>query len=115
MSMALVAKGAQLMKDSGLHHRLASPSHSLQERIGMFLARLANFEWDPVEDGELKRRKMLMLLYLLRSPFFDVFTRRVVKGARRVVSPIPLVGCVAAKAVELLLGVQQYYSYTSGS
>ena len=31
--------------------------------------------WSPVEQRELTRRRLLFLFYLLRSPFFDTFTR----------------------------------------
>ncbi|CAD7697186.1 unnamed protein product [Ostreobium quekettii] len=109
----LVARGGDLMRESGL-----SPHDgpgSLQESTFLYMLRLANFEWGPAEARELRRRKMLLLLYLLRSPFFDLVTGRVVRGTGRVFGRLPLVGCLAGKAVELLLGAQQYYSYTSGS
>ena len=31
--------------------------------------------WSPTEKRELIRRRLLLLFYLLRSPFFDLYTR----------------------------------------
>ncbi|GMH33255.1 hypothetical protein BSKO_01089 [Bryopsis sp. KO-2023] len=112
ISHSLIAKGSALMRDSGVS---AAPSLSLQDGILTFLLRLRNFEWTPQEEDELARRKRLLLLYLLRSPFFDMITRRVVSTAQGAVGPIPLIGALGSKAVEILYGIQHYYCYTSGS
>ena len=38
-----------------------------------------------------------------------------VAAGRAVTRPIPLVGSLVEKAVEILLGIQQHYTYTSAS
>eukprot|EP00850_Spirogloea_muscicola_P016085 SM000128S26218 [mRNA] locus=s128:106389:108151:- [translate_table: standard] len=64
---------------------------------------------------EVRRRRMLLLLYLFRTPCFDAVARRPLESVERSLKPIPLVGLLAERAMELLLGVQQFYFYTSGS
>lgn len=72
----------------------------------------------PVDDNaaeERRRRMALLVLYLGRSPFFDVVMNQVV---RKVVSPlrcIPLVGSAASSAIEWASLLQQYWFYTSAS
>ena len=38
----------------------------------LYVLRLANFKRHSAEARELQRRKILLQLYLLRSPFFDL-------------------------------------------
>eukprot|EP00897_Mesotaenium_endlicherianum_P003978 jgi/Mesen1/3608/ME000020S03138 len=61
------------------------------------------------------RRKTLLLLYLLRSPCFDQFTRRPVEGMESALKSLPLIGTLAEKGLELLLGIQSIYFYTAAS
>lgn len=67
------------------------------------------------EIDEKRRRMAQLLLYLGRSPLFDMLLRIVV---RRLTSPlrwVPLVGGAASSAVEWVTLLQQYWFYTSGS
>lgn len=68
-----------------------------------------------VERDELKRRKMMWALYVMRDPFFSNYTKRHLEKAEKVLNPVPLIGFVTGKLVELLEGAQSRYTYTSGS
>ncbi|EFJ14461.1 hypothetical protein SELMODRAFT_229029 [Selaginella moellendorffii] len=67
------------------------------------------------EKNELKRRQLLWAFYLLRSPFFDTYSRHQFQRIGKVAKPLPLFGTLASKAMELLAGVQSIYSYTAAS
>lgn len=67
------------------------------------------------ERDELKRRKMMWALYVMRDPFFASYTRRHLEKAEKALSPVPLIGFITGKLVELLEGAQSRYTYTSGS
>ncbi|KAJ8563479.1 hypothetical protein K7X08_031931 [Anisodus acutangulus] len=71
------------------------------------------------EKDELKRRRMLWALYLMWDPLFTKYTRYIMckdlKALKRLSQPIPFLGFVAEKLVEIVIGVQSRYTYTSGS
>lgn len=67
------------------------------------------------EQNEVKRRKLLWALYLMRDPFFSKYTRRRLEGTEKGLEHIPVVGLLAAKVVELITGAQTRYTYMSGS
>ncbi|KAF7826045.1 peroxisome biogenesis protein 16 [Senna tora] len=67
------------------------------------------------EKDEVKRRKLLLVLYLMRDPFFGKYTRQKLESTEKVVEPIPIIGFLTAKVVELLIGAQTRYTYMSGS
>ncbi|XP_042011383.1 peroxisome biogenesis protein 16-like isoform X2 [Salvia splendens] len=67
------------------------------------------------EKNELKRRKLLWALYLMRDPFFTKHTRQRLDGAQKLLEPIPIVGLLSEKVIELLVGAQTRYTYMSGS
>ncbi|XP_055832541.1 peroxisome biogenesis protein 16-like isoform X1 [Solanum dulcamara] len=67
------------------------------------------------EKDELKRRRMLWALYLMRDPLFTMYTRQRLESTQRLVQPIPILGFVAEKLIEILIGVQTRYTYISGS
>ncbi|XP_006347232.1 peroxisome biogenesis protein 16-like isoform X1 [Solanum tuberosum] len=67
------------------------------------------------EKDELKRRRMLWALYLMRDPLFTKYTRQRLESTQRLVQPIPILGFVAEKIIEILIGVQTRYTYISGS
>ncbi|CAN4100752.1 unnamed protein product [Withania somnifera] len=67
------------------------------------------------EKDELKRRRMLWALYLMRDPLFTKYTRQKLGSTQRLVQPVPILGFVAEKLIEILIGVQTRYTYTSGS
>ncbi|XP_022999826.1 peroxisome biogenesis protein 16 isoform X1 [Cucurbita maxima] len=64
---------------------------------------------------QLRRRKMLWAFYIMRDPFFGRFTRRKLEGAEKVLQPVPFVGFLTAKIVELMVGAQTRYTYMSAS
>ncbi|PHT30094.1 hypothetical protein CQW23_30295 [Capsicum baccatum] len=67
------------------------------------------------EKDELKRRRMLWALYLMRDPLFTKYTRRKLESTQRLVQTVPILGFVAEKLIEILIGVQTRFTYTSGS
>lgn len=73
------------------------------------------FHLSDSEKDELRRRKMLWAFYIMRDPFFERFTRRKLEGAGKVLQPVPFVGFLTAKMVELMVGAQTRYAYMSAS
>ncbi|XP_073012765.1 peroxisome biogenesis protein 16 [Typha latifolia] len=67
------------------------------------------------EKDELKRRKLICALYIMRDPFFTKYTKHQLEKADRYMSPVPIIGLLTAKLVELIVGAQTRYTYTSGS
>ncbi|KAF8113811.1 hypothetical protein N665_0045s0054 [Sinapis alba] len=67
------------------------------------------------ERDELRRRKLLWALYLMRDPFFTKYTRQKLENSQKKVEPVPLIGYFTEKIVELLVGAQSRYTYISGS
>ncbi|CAI5465700.1 unnamed protein product [Closterium sp. Yama58-4] len=64
------------------------------------------FQLTDEERADLARRRMLLVMYLLRSPCFDAVTRHPLEGIRSFVRPIPLLGSLAERGFEMLLGIQ---------
>ncbi|KAE9592245.1 putative peroxisome membrane protein, Pex16 [Lupinus albus] len=73
------------------------------------------FHLSASEKDEVKRRKLLFLLYIMRDPFFTKYTRKKLESVEKVLEPVPVIGFLTAKAVELAIGVQTRYTYMSGS
>ncbi|KAJ7962281.1 Peroxisomal membrane protein PEX16 [Quillaja saponaria] len=67
------------------------------------------------EKDEVKRRRLLFVLYLMRDPFFNKYTRQRLEKTEKVLEPVPIVGFLTAKIVELIIGAQTRYTYMSGS
>ncbi|KAG0491562.1 hypothetical protein HPP92_004607 [Vanilla planifolia] len=67
------------------------------------------------EKDEVKRRKLIWALYVLRDPFFTRHTKHRLEKADKYLNQVPFVGFFAGKIIELLLGAQTRYTYTSGS
>ncbi|KAJ4727045.1 Peroxisomal membrane protein PEX16 [Melia azedarach] len=67
------------------------------------------------EKDELKRRKLLWALYLMRDPFFSKYTRQRLESTGKLLEPVPIIGFLTEKIVELLVGAQTRYTYMSGS
>ncbi|XVF73306.1 hypothetical protein PTKIN_Ptkin12aG0190900 [Pterospermum kingtungense] len=67
------------------------------------------------EKDEVKRRKLLWALYVMREPFFGKYTRQKLESTEKLLEPVPLIGTLTAKIVELLIGAQTRYTYMSGS
>ncbi|CAI0471975.1 unnamed protein product [Linum tenue] len=72
-------------------------------------------QFTDAEKHELKRRKLLWALYLMRDPFFSTYTRGKLESTEKIMEPVPLVGILTEKLVELLSGAQTRYTYMSGS
>ncbi|KAI6702626.1 hypothetical protein NL676_011762 [Syzygium grande] len=73
------------------------------------------FQYTTAEKDELKRRKVLWALYLMRDPFFSKYTRERLDKAEKLLEPVPLFGALTAKVIELIVGAQTRYTYMSGS
>ncbi|KAJ6879339.1 LOW QUALITY PROTEIN: peroxisome biogenesis protein 16 isoform X1 [Populus alba x Populus x berolinensis] len=58
------------------------------------------------EQDELKRRKLLWALYLMRDPFFSKYTRQRLQSTEKLLEPVPIIGLLTAKIVELVAGAQ---------
>ncbi|KAK4375913.1 hypothetical protein RND71_006590 [Anisodus tanguticus] len=67
------------------------------------------------EKDELKRRRMLWALYLMWDPLFTKHTRQRLESTQRLAQHVPILGFVAEKLVEIVIGVQSRYTYTSSS
>ncbi|XP_062157478.1 peroxisome biogenesis protein 16 isoform X1 [Alnus glutinosa] len=67
------------------------------------------------EKDEIKRRKLLWALYLMRDPFFSKYTRQRLESTKNVLEAVPIVGFLTEKIVELMIGAQTRYTYMSGS
>eukprot|EP00752_Nemacystus_decipiens_P011059 g9825.t1 len=70
---------------------------------------------DEEQAAELRRRKLLWFLYLMRSPAFEVLAEPVSRGAAGVFEGVPLLGGMANYALNMLLYVQRHHFYTSAS
>ncbi|XP_071717774.1 peroxisome biogenesis protein 16 isoform X2 [Rutidosis leptorrhynchoides] len=81
-----------LLGDKDRHHRLSNP-----------------------EKDELRRRKLLLALYLMRDPCFSRYTRQKLESTEKLLEHVPIVGFLTAKLIELLVGAQTRYTYMSGS
>lgn len=64
---------------------------------------------------KLRRRKLLWALYLMRDPFFSKYTRQRLESTEKLLEPVPIIGFLTAKIVELIIGAQTRYTYMSGS
>ncbi|KAF4386790.1 hypothetical protein F8388_006745 [Cannabis sativa] len=58
------------------------------------------------EQQELKRRKVLWAFYLVRDPFFTKYIRQRLERTEKVLEPVPAIGFLTGKIVELLIGAQ---------
>eukprot|EP00210_Caulerpa_lentillifera_P001982 g1900.t1 len=111
-SRLLLSKGESILKNAGVKK---CKDLSVQDQLLNYLTMVRNFQWTPVEQKEMKRRRTLFLIYLLRSPLFDLLTKPGLNSAQSLASAIPVLGKVIGKALELLYGAQRYYVYTNGS
>ncbi|CAM9645690.1 unnamed protein product, partial [Scytosiphon promiscuus] len=64
---------------------------------------------------ELRRRKMLWLLYLMRSPAFELLAEPVTRGSAGVFEGVPVLSGMVGYALNMLLYVQRHHFYTSAS
>lgn len=69
----------------------------------------------PAELEERRRRMAQLVLYLGRSPLFDLILRRVIKRMTAPLRKVPLVGGVTSSAIEWITLLQQYWFYLSAS
>ncbi|KAH9724166.1 peroxisome biogenesis protein 16 [Citrus sinensis] len=73
------------------------------------------FHLSTSEKDELKRRKLLWALYLMRDPFFSKYTRQRLESSGKQLESIPIIGFLTEKIIELVDGAQTRYTYMSGS
>ncbi|KAH7624487.1 hypothetical protein Ndes2526B_g00686 [Nannochloris sp. 'desiccata'] len=99
-------------------HRAAAEAARSPAVAGTALAALygmQGIQWRREELDEITRRKLQLMLGLLRDPFFSRVTGPAVEQWGKRLDRVPLIGRISNKVVELLLGIQKYYTYTSGS
>jgi len=78
------------------------------------LQALASPRWRPAEGAELLGRRLALARYLLRSPAYERATRPALAAAARGVRWVPLAAPAARFALELVDGMQGYYTYVEG-
>ncbi|KAK9820963.1 hypothetical protein WJX81_000511 [Elliptochloris bilobata] len=119
LSLAVDLAAAQLLAWGARVQRAAAAEAAAEPALAFgsisLLYSLQAHRWTPLEQRELARRKVQLLLYALRSPFFNRYTRPAVEGAQARLRLVPLLGSLVGKAAEILFGVTQYYTYTSAS
>ncbi|XP_043717674.1 peroxisome biogenesis protein 16-like [Telopea speciosissima] len=74
-----------------------------------------DFPLSTSEQNEIKRRKLLWALYIMRDPFFSKYTRQRLENTEKFLEPVPVIGVFTAKLIELIVGAQSRYTYMSGS
>jgi len=67
------------------------------------------------EKEEINRRNVLWLLYLIRSPFYEKYTRPPILKLCKIFESVPLLGGLFMNLTDLLAAFQSHYFYTSGS
>ncbi|XP_009420800.2 peroxisome biogenesis protein 16 [Musa acuminata AAA Group] len=100
ISLAMDLAGMNLLSHSTTWHRRSNDKF---------------YQLSTYEKDELRRRKLVWALYIMRDPFFSQYTKHHLEKTDRYLSRIPLVGFLTAKLVELIVGAQTRYTYTSGS
>uniref|UniRef100_A0A6N2N8J7 Peroxisomal membrane protein PEX16 n=1 Tax=Salix viminalis TaxID=40686 RepID=A0A6N2N8J7_SALVM len=113
LSLAVDAIGAgfstQVVKSRDYH---LTASEQDEVRV---LQNFTVFQPTSFQDDSLKRRKLLWALYLMRDPFFSKYTRQRLQSTEKLLEPVPVIGLLTAKIVELVVGAQTRYTYMSGS
>ncbi|KAL5062095.1 hypothetical protein RYX36_023832 [Vicia faba] len=61
------------------------------------------------EKDEVKRRKLLFVLYLMRDPFFSKYTRRKLESTEKVLEPVPIIGFLTASKTPKKLQKQKIH------
>ena len=64
------------------------------------------------EQMELKRRRASMVYYLMRSPVFERLTLPALKGGGFFLKPVPLIGGLYQKGVDIAEDVNDHFAYT---
>ena len=64
------------------------------------------------DQKEIRRRQLTLLMYLLRSPFYDRFSRKVIFQILTSLKKIPLIGVLPQQILQYALFWQKIYSYT---
>ena len=64
------------------------------------------------EKKEINRRQLMLLMYLLRSPFYDRFSKQILSSVLMKLSKVPLVGVLPKHLLRYLPYWQGLYSYT---
>jgi hypothetical protein len=119
LSVALEVGSARLTAaGAAASHKAAADAARSPAVAGTALAALygmQGIQWRREELDEITRRKLQLMLGLLRDPFFSRVTGPAVDRWEKRLDRLPVIGRISNKIVELLLGIQKYYTYTSGS
>lgn len=100
-----------LLKTLGMKSWSAWGASMAIDSVSMALVKPKNSS----EQDELRRRQFQMVLYLVRSPLFDVVLKYILRRIERVLRRIPLVGAPMSASFELMLVLQKLWFYTAGS
>lgn len=76
---------------------------------------LQALRWGHTERDELARRRVQLAWVLLRDPLFGRYVQPALEAWARAASRVPLLGGLSARAVEILVGWQQYFSFSCSS
>lgn len=68
--------------------------------------------FSPSERAEMARRRAFLLYYLMRSPVFERVTLPALNGLGWCLRPVPLVGSLYGKAVDIAEDVNDFFAYT---
>lgn len=81
------------------------------DTVAMSLLRSVKLTQSQVK--EVQKRKLLLLLYMFRSPFFEQFTRVPLLTLCRLLERLPLLGLLFTNIIELLQHLRTHHFYTS--
>ena len=70
---------------------------------------------DDEQAAELRRRKLMWFLYLMRSPAFQLLLEPLSRGAASFFDGVPLLSNMVAYALNMLLYLQRHHFYISAS
>ncbi|GAB4813584.1 hypothetical protein N2152v2_000630 [Parachlorella kessleri] len=112
LSWQLTSAGTALSQGTA---QQAAASPVLKGSSAALLLSLQGLRWTADEKDELTRRKLLLIYYLLRDPLFCRYTGPAVNKWQGLIGRLPLAGWLSGKVVEILMGMQQYYTYTAAS
>lgn len=89
-------------------------SEDVKKFVAETMAACASITEHPM-DAEIQRRKMMLLLYLLRSPIFDRTTLPILSKVCHSLHGLPLIHSLPDTLLDLLRYMNKTYFYTSNS
>jgi hypothetical protein len=65
------------------------------------------------EREELRRRRVLLVYYLLFSPAYEAGVQQGMRGCERALARVPLLGALAERMRDTLDGLATFHTYTT--